>query len=195
MTEDVRHWQAPLTDEAKRTSAGFEFGIKSSPQVVIATDKNGVANFHVFNWYIDVDLKPFFQGPWNLKGSIEDWHAGQRRRLDGAAVFAPERQGLVYRERGVLRLGAFTGPAERVYHYSFPAPGRADVAFGDGRPFHTLDLSYGRWTVAHRCRDDLFRGSFEVEGRDYWTVVWRVSGPCKDHVLSGRYGRRRRAAG
>ncbi len=88
-----------------------------------------------------------------------------------------------------LVLGAFTGPAERVYRDGFPAPGRAEVAFEDGRPFHDLDLSHGRWSVAHRCRDDLYRGSFEIEGRDRWTVVWRVSGPRKDQVLRSRYDR------
>ncbi len=109
------------------------------------------------------------------------------------AGFAPEGQGLVYRGRLVLLFGAFTGLAERIYRYSFPVPGRAEVSFEDGRPFHTLDLSHGRWSVAHCCCDDLYRGSFEIEGRDYWTMVWRVSGPFKDHMLSGRRGWRRRA--
>ncbi len=139
------------------------------------------------------DLRAFLQGTWRLTRTLEDRRAGQRGRLDGQAVFAPAGAGLVCRERGVLRLGAFTGPAERVYRYRFPAPGRypgrAEVAFQDGRPFHDLDLSHGRWSVAHSCRDDLYRGSFEVEGRDRWTVVWRVLGLRKDQVLCGRYDR------
>ncbi len=97
--------------------------------------------------------------------------------------------GLVYRERGVLRLGALTGPAERVYRFGFPAPGRAEVACEDGRPFHDLDHSHGRWSVAHRCRDELYRGGFEIEGRDRWTAVWHVSGPRKDQGLRARYDR------
>ncbi len=88
--------------------------------------------------------------------------------------------GLVYRERGVLRLGALTGPAERVTRFGFRAPGCAEVACEDGRPFHDLDHSHGRWSVAHRCRDELYRGGFEIEGRDRWTAVWHVSGPRKD---------------
>ncbi len=140
-----------------------------------------------------LDLKAFLQGTWRLTRTLEDRRADQRGRLDGQAVFAPAGAGLVYRERGVLRLGAFTGPAERVYRYGFPGPGRAparaEVAFEDGHRFHDLDLSHGRWSVAHSCRDDLYRGSFEVEGRDRWTVVWRVVGPRKDQVLSGRYDR------
>ena len=144
-----------------------------------------------------LDLKAFLQGVWDLTRTLEDRRAGQRGRFDGRAVFAPAGAGLAYRERGVLRLGAFTGPAERVHRYRFPAPGRAparaparaEVAFEDGRPFHDLDLSQGRWSVVHRCRDDLYRGRFEVEGRDRWTAVWRVSGPRKDQVLCGRYDR------
>ncbi len=140
-----------------------------------------------------LDLMDFLQGVWDLTRTLEDRRAGQRGRFDGRAVFAPARAGLVCRERGVLRLGAFTGPAERVTRYRFPAPGRAparaEVTFEDGRPFHDLDLSHGRWSVVHRCRDDLYRGSFEVEGRDRWTAVWRVSGPRKDQVLHGRYDR------
>ena len=136
-----------------------------------------------------LDLKAFLRGDWRLTRTLEDRRAGQCGRLDGRAVFAPAGAGLVYRERGVLRLGAFTGPAERVTRYGFPAPARAEVAFEDGRPFHDLDLSHGRWSVAHRCRDDLYHGSFEVEGRDRWTAVWRVLGPRKDQVLRGRYDR------
>ncbi len=136
-----------------------------------------------------LDLKAFLQGVWELTRTLEDRRVGHRGRLDGQAAFAPAGAGLVYRERGVLRLGAFTGPAERVYCYRVPAPGRAEVAFADGHPFHDLDLSHGRWSVVHRCRDDLYRGSFEVEDRDRWTAVWRVSGPRKDQVLRGRYDR------
>ncbi|MCH8035883.1 MAG: hypothetical protein IIC53_02030 [Proteobacteria bacterium] len=136
-----------------------------------------------------LDLMDFLQGVWDLTRTLEDRRAGQRGRFDGRAVFAPAGAGLAYRERGVLRLGAFTGPAERVYCYAVPTPARAEVAFEDGRPFHDLDLSQGRWSVVHRCRDDLYRGRFEVEGRDRWTAVWRVSGPRKDQVLCGRYDR------
>ena len=58
-----------------------------------------------------LDLRAFLQDTWALTRTLEDRRAGQRGRLDGQAVFAPAGAGLVYRERGVLRLGAFTGPA------------------------------------------------------------------------------------
>jgi hypothetical protein len=136
------------------------------------------------------ELRAFLLGPWRLTRVMADRRAGQTGRLDGEAVFSPEAEGLVYRERGVLRLGAYEGAVTRRYRYAFPAPGWAEVAFEDGRPFYTLDLSDGRCTVQHRCRDDLYRGAFEVEGQDLWTVVWRVWGPGKDQLLTSRYARR-----
>ncbi len=136
-----------------------------------------------------LDLKAFLQGVWELTRTLEDRRAGQRGRLDGQAVFAPADAGLVYRERGVLCLGAFTGPAERVYRYGFPAPGRAEVAFEDGRVFHDLDLSHGRWSVAHSCRDDLYRGLFRLAAPGAWEAVWLVTGPRKDYRLVTRYNR------
>ncbi len=135
------------------------------------------------------ELRAFLLGAWRLTRTMADRRAGQTGRLDGETVLALDGKGLVYWERGLLRLGAYEGAVTRVYRYRFTTPGRAEVAFEDGRPFHALDLSDGRCSVQHRCRDDLYRGAFEVEGQDLWTVFWRVSGPRKDQVLYGRHAR------
>ncbi len=137
-----------------------------------------------------LDLKAFLQGVWELTRTREDRRAGQRGRLDGQAVFAPAGAGLVYRERGMLRLGAFTGPAERVYRYGFARPQRAEVAFEDGSLFHSLELSEAGWRVEHRCRNDLYRGLFRLAAPGAWEAVWLVTGPRKDHRLVTRYTRR-----
>ncbi len=136
-----------------------------------------------------LDLKAFLQGTWRLSRTMEDRRAGQRGRLDGQAVFAPAGAGLVYRERGMLRLGAFTGPAERVYRYGFARPQRAEVAFEDGSLFHSLELSEAGWRVEHRCRNDLYRGLFRLAAPGAWEAVWLVTGPRKDHRLVTRYNR------
>ena len=136
-----------------------------------------------------LDLKAFLQGTWRLSRTIEDRRAGQRGRLDGQAVFAPQGEGLVYRERGLLRLGAFEDPAERVYRYGFSRPQRAEVAFEDGSPFHSLELSESGWWVEHRCRNDLYRGLFRLAAPGAWEAVWLVTGPRKDHRLVTRYNR------
>jgi hypothetical protein len=97
---------------------------------------------------------------------------------------------LVYRERGVLRLGDYQGRAARVYRYTFPAPGRAEVVFQDGASFHVLDFTGGAWSAVHRCRDDLYRGAFRALAPDAWDAIWRVTGPRKDHTLTTRYDRK-----
>jgi hypothetical protein len=71
------------------------------------------------------DLRAFLEGAWRLSRTLDDRRTGQRGRLDGLAVFTPSGAQLIYREGGVLRLGGYQGRAERVYHYGFPAPGRA----------------------------------------------------------------------
>ncbi|NIR58702.1 MAG: hypothetical protein GWO02_03860 [Gammaproteobacteria bacterium] len=135
------------------------------------------------------DLRGFLEGAWRLRRRLEDRRGGRCGRFDGAAVFAPAGGELVYRERGVLRLGRYQGRAGRVYRYRFPAPGRADVAFEDGAAFHALDLGDGRCVVEHRCRDDIYRGRFHVAGPDAWQVVWLVAGPRKDQILTAGYQR------
>ena len=135
------------------------------------------------------DLRAFLEGAWRLSRSLDDRRTGQRGRLDGLAVFTPSGALLIYRERGMVRLGGYQGRAERVYRYGFPAPGRAEVAFEDGAPFHDLDLTGGTWTADHRCREDRYRGVFRALAPDAWEVVWRVAGPRKDQTLTTRYCR------
>lgn len=135
------------------------------------------------------DLRAFLAGGWKLSRTIDDRRAGQRGTLEGAAVFTPEGDGLVYREEGVLDLDGYRGSVMQAYRYSFSAPHRAEVAFRDGGLFHALDLSRGVWAAEHVCADDLYRGNFRVEGPDRWRVSWAVTGPRKDQTLISRYSR------
>ena len=135
------------------------------------------------------DLRAFLAGGWNLSRTIDDRRTGQRGTLEGTATFAPEGDGLVYREEGVLELAGYRGPVMQAYRYRFPAPHRAEVAFRDGGLFHALDLSRGVWAAEHVCADDLYRGDFRVEGPDRWRVSWTVTGPRKDQTLISRYVR------
>ena len=135
------------------------------------------------------DLSAFLEGTWRLSRILDDRRAKQCGRLDGLAVFTPCRAQLICRECGVLCIGAYQGRAERVYRFSFPAPGRAEVAFDDGAPFHDLDLTAGTWNADHRCREDRYQGRFRVLAPDAWEAVWRVAGPRKDQTLTTRYSR------
>ncbi len=140
------------------------------------------------------DLRAFLLGTWRLSRSIDDRRTGQRGTFEGVAVFRPEGAELSYREAGRLALGGFETLASRGYRYAFPAPGRAEVRFADGAPFHALELSAAAWDVAHPCGADLYRGTFRLAGAgrwtaSQWTAVWRITGPRKDQRLDGLYAR------
>lgn len=135
------------------------------------------------------DLKAFLKGVWWLDRRLDDRLAGQQGRLVGSAVFSPDGPGLHYSEKGRLTIGDHDGPAHQVYHYSFPEAGRAAVTFGDGRDFHELDLTAGRWACSHFCDPDSYDGVFTVASRDSWRVVWQVKGPRKDLTLDSSYRR------
>lgn len=136
------------------------------------------------------DLREFLQGTWWLLRRLDDHRAGLQGQLTGSAVFSPDGpRELYYSEKGRLVIGDHDGLALQSYRYVFPAAGRAEVRFSDGRAFHELDLSDGRWGCAHLCDPDRYDGSFTVLGRDSWRVVWRVAGPRKDLTLDSTYRR------
>lgn len=136
------------------------------------------------------NLPAFLQGEWHLERRVWDRRVGQEGRLTGSARFLPEAGGLLYREEGRLTFGDHEGPALQSYRYAFPAPGRAAVHFADGRFFHDLDLTAGRWTATHLCEPDRYDGAFAALGPDAWRAVWTVAGPRKDLVLDSTYRRR-----
>jgi hypothetical protein len=63
------------------------------------------------------------------------------------------------------------------------------VAFADGRPFHTLDLTAGGCAVEHRCGGDRYDGAYRLTGPDTLEVDWRVTGPRKDLEIRTTYRR------
>jgi len=140
------------------------------------------------------DLGAYLRGTWDLERKLEDRRTGTQGRLKGRAIIAPETSGLRYREEGALTFGDYRGTFFRIYLYHLLCPARAEVAFADGRPFHDLDLSRGTWRASHCCGDDLYEGRFTALHPDVWQAVWRVTGPGKELVLSGRFRRLRERA-
>jgi len=109
----------------------------------------------------------------------------------GTTTFSPlDGGGLLHHESGTFVWQGVARPAERTLRFlPGTAPGTADVRFADGRPFHDLDLTSGRWITDHPCAADLYRGEFTVLDSDHWRTVWRVAGPAKDLVLTTDYAR------
>ncbi|MCQ4201423.1 DUF6314 family protein [Streptomyces coelicoflavus] len=137
------------------------------------------------------DVLAFLTGRWRTERSVRDLASGLEGRFEGVTSFdALDAGGLISRESGVFTWQGVSRPAERTLRYGPGGePGRADVRFADGRPFHGLDLTSGHHVADHPCAADLYRGEFTVRGPDRWRTVWRVGGPAKDLLLTTNYTR------
>lgn len=129
-----------------------------------------------------------FAGRWRIERRIEDRLSGAGGRFDGEAVFVPEGERLIYRERGELRLGDGPGfTAERTYLWRDEG-GRIAVDFADGRPFHAFDP--GADPAAHHlCIADDYRVRYDFSGWPEWRAEWTVTGPRKDYTMRSVYRR------
>ncbi|MDX2540829.1 DUF6314 family protein [Streptomyces sp. WI04-05B] len=141
------------------------------------------------------DALRYLAGSWRLERTVRDLAGTDEGTFTGMTTFSPLDEGglrgLLHHESGTFVWQGVARPAERTLHF-LPglAPGTVDVRFADGRPFHDLDLTSGRWTTDHPCAADLYRGEFTALGTDRWRAVWRVTGPAKDLVLTSDYTRR-----
>ncbi|MEU3851417.1 DUF6314 family protein [Streptomyces sp. NPDC029554] len=136
------------------------------------------------------DVLTYLAGRWRVTRSARDLASGAEGEFTGGTLFeAREGGGLLHRESGTFVWQGVARPAERTLRF-LPGPdGTADVRFADGRPFHDLDLTSGRYVADHPCAADLYRGEFTALDADHWRTVWRVRGPAKDLVLRTEYAR------
>ncbi|MFC5238503.1 DUF6314 family protein [Streptomyces atrovirens] len=136
------------------------------------------------------DALGYLSGRWRAERTVRDLASGEEGRFEGTVVFGPlEGGGLLQSESGDFTWRGVTRPAERTLRF-LPGPGgTADVRFADGRPFHGLDLTTGRYVADHPCSADLYRGEFTVRDADHWRTLWRVRGPAKDLELTTGYAR------
>ncbi len=134
----------------------------------------------------------YLAGVWTLRRRTVDRRTGEVGRVVGEATFQaePEETGLVWRESGEIRLGAYTGPIAATWLVTGEPGAPAEVRFADGRPFHRLDLHAGDWRVTHGCGSDRYQGRYVVTGSDRWWLCWRVRGPAKDQVVVSSFERR-----
>ncbi|MFE5405020.1 DUF6314 family protein [Streptomyces sp. NPDC056580] len=137
------------------------------------------------------DVLAHLAGRWRVERRVRDLAGGDEGRFTGVTVFSPlDGGGLLHEESGEFTWRGVTRPATRTLRF-LPGrePGTAHVRFADGRPFHELDLTSGRYVAAHPCAADFYRGEFTVTDADRWRTVWRVGGPAKDLVLTTDYVR------
>ncbi|MGQ4386361.1 DUF6314 family protein [Streptomyces sp. SAS_270] len=160
-----------------------------------------------------IDVLAHLTGSWRVRRSVRDLASGAEGEFTGGTVFRPFGEGedgdgggggdrarrggaghggpgLLHHESGTFRWQGVTRPAQRTLRFlPGECPGTASVRFADGRFFHDLDLTDGRYVADHPCAADLYRGEFSVYDEDRWRSVWRVGGPAKDLVLTTDYTR------
>ncbi|CAL9624101.1 DUF6314 family protein [Streptomyces sp. enrichment culture] len=143
------------------------------------------------------DPLAYLSGRWRVERAVRDLASGDEGRFTGTTVFGPlNGGGLLHEESGVFTWRGVARPATRTLRFlPGPVPGRAEVRFADGRPFHDLDLTRGRYIADHPCAADLYRGEFTVLDAGRWRTVWRVGGPAKDLELTTDYTREEPAGG
>lgn len=134
-------------------------------------------------------------GRWVFRRRIIDHRSGgASSSVAGSASFEAgcTPNILTYTETGCLRTES--GPAAGIpvhqtytYHCLPDRPSSAEVFFGDGRPFHDLDLRAGGGpcVVRHDCAPDTYHGSFALADDGLTlSVEWDVTGPAKAYTSS-----------
>ncbi|MFI6074513.1 DUF6314 family protein [Actinoplanes sp. NPDC051343] len=128
----------------------------------------------------------FLRGRWSVRRRVVDHRRGVEGVFVGWARFSDD---LAYEEHGELSFGGHRGPAERFLRYVDRGDHVLDVKFADGRDFYRLDLSDGRWSAEHPCRDDAYVVAGQITGPDTFTEHWHATGPDKDYELLTTYER------
>lgn len=137
------------------------------------------------------DVAGYLSGRWSIARTVHDLRTGTEGRFHGTADFRPAPAGgaLLHVEEGELTWDGTAYPASRTLRLRPRPDGSAAIDFADGRPFHDLDLTTGRWTAVHPCAEDRYEGTFTVRSADEWHLEWRVTGPAKRQLLRTEYRR------
>ena len=133
-----------------------------------------------------IATRDWFEGRWAVQRVILSVPERVVGEFWGEAVFAPDAEGLICRESGVLRYEGHDYNSGRVLLWRFPGAGRVEVRFEDDRPFHEFDPKIGE--AEHLCEPDIYRVTYRFEPA-LWESRWEVHGPQKDYVMETRYRR------
>ncbi|MGI3171576.1 DUF6314 family protein [Pseudooceanicola sp. C21-150M6] len=128
-----------------------------------------------------------FEGSWVVARQIRN-AVGPDYVFDGRAVFARDREGLVYREEGQMRTeGSAPMAARRVYLWRQGDAG-IEVFFEDGRFFHLIGPG-AEVSAGHDCAPDRYDVQYDFRDWPVWSSVWEVSGPRKSYRMESVFRR------
>ncbi|SDZ12611.1 hypothetical protein SAMN05444004_106130 [Jannaschia faecimaris] len=128
--------------------------------------------------------------PERLAGLLGDWRTmrvirhrnGPTARFYGISIWTPEGRALRCTEQGTLTQDGTSFEAHRETLWR-ATPKTLEVAFADGRPFHTIDGP----AAHHDCAPDTYVLYYDWRNWPRWTVRWSVTGPRKDYRALTRY--------
>jgi hypothetical protein len=128
----------------------------------------------------------YFHGRWLLVRIIENVPEGVIGEVWGEADFIEDAKGLTCREQGVMRFRGTDWHTERTSLWRFPEPGRVEVRYADGRPFHDF---LTREPIALAIEQDArYEIVYEFEP-DTWISRWQMLGPAANYMMTTRYRR------
>jgi hypothetical protein len=128
----------------------------------------------------------YFAGEWLMVRIIENAPEGVIGEVWGEAHFVEDGEGLCCHETGVLRFQGEDYHTERTSLWRFPEPGRVEVLFADGRPFHQF-LSE-RPIALEFAGDATYEIVYEFEP-DTWISRWEMTEPGLNYLMTTRYRR------
>lgn len=128
----------------------------------------------------------YFRGDWLLVRIIENMPEGIIGEVWGEASFRDDPDGLTCTEQGVLRFDGADWHTERTSLWRFPEPGRIEVLYADGRPFHDF---LTRAPIALAIEDDARHEIVYDFGPGTWISRWQLLGPGRNYMMSTRYRR------
>lgn len=128
----------------------------------------------------------YLRGEWLLVRIIENVPEGIIGEVWGRAEFAEDGHGLTCREQGVLRFAGADYHTERISLWRFPEPGRVEVRYSDGRPFHDF---LTRDPIALTIEDDARYEIIYDFQPGTWISQWQMLGPGQNYMMTTRYRR------
>lgn len=142
------------------------------------------------------DLAAFLRGSWRIERTVVDRKHGQNGTFSGTVELSSLADGgLHYHEFGTLDWLGASAQTQRDYRllptrdpavldWSFVNPNGSASYF-----FHTMNLGSGLWRANHPCAADTYQVEYQALSQDELSVVWDVTGPSKDNLLTSSWQR------
>ena len=128
----------------------------------------------------------YFAGDWLIVRIIENAPEGVIGELWGEAHFVEDGDGLACQEFGVMRFQGEDYHMERTSLWRFPEPGRVEVLYADGRPFHHFLTE--RPIALEFSGDASYEIVYEFEP-DTWISRWEMAEAGRSYFMTTRYRR------